>query len=337
MSDKSNGIVISSRVRLARNFAGMRFPARLGDAESAKVLEMTENALKSGGEKFGTIKIADMTDLQAETLKELHMISDDLLHGNKNAAVITNRSNDVCIMVNEEDHLREQCIMKGNRLSQAYSRISAIDDTIASACDIAYDKRLGYLTACPTNVGTGLRASALMFLPGLGMTDSLSKCVSAAARFDMAVRGEYGEGSRSGGYLYQISNSKTLGVSEDEIISGVASVVEQIEQSEVLARKALLESNEVMLRDGIMRAYGILTNAYRLPFDEFEEKYALVKLGVYYGFISCTDTAAFEAMLDKYRPANMMTQAKKIMNDGERDLYRAANAAAELKSLTAKV
>ena len=111
--------------------------------------------------------------------------------------------------------------------------------------------------------------------------------------------------------------------------------VEQIEQSEILARKALLESNEVMLRDGIMRAYGVLSNAYRLTFKEFEEKFALVKLGVYYGFINVNDKQAFEGMLDKYRPANMMTHAKKIMNDNERDLYRAANVAAELRSLTA--
>lgn len=335
MSERTNGIVISSRVRLARNYDGFRFPSRMDDTESAKVLEMTESALASGSEKFGTIKIADMSELQAETLKELHLISDDLLRGNKNAAVITNKSNDVCIMVNEEDHLREQCIMKGNRLSQAYARISAIDDEIAACNKIAFDGRLGYLTACPTNVGTGLRASVMMFLPGLGMTDSLAKCVSAAARFDMAVRGEYGEGSRSGGYIYQISNSKTLGVSEDEIISGVASVVEQIEQSEIVARKALVEAGEVKLRDGIMRAYGVLTNAYSMPFDEFEEKYALVKLGIYYGYIDCGDNAAFEAMLDKYRPANLMTHAGKIMNDGERDIYRAANAAAELKRLTA--
>lgn len=335
MSESNNGIVISSRVRLARNLDGFVFPARLDDAGSAKVLGKIEDALKGGSENFGTIRISDMTDLQAETLKELHVISDDLLHYNKNAAVIVNKAGDICIMVNEEDHLREQCILKGNKLSQAYNKLCAVDDLIASANKIAFDQRLGYLTACPTNVGTGLRASALMFLPGLSMTDSLAKCVNAASRFDMSVRGEYGEGSRSGGYLYQISNQKTLGVSEEEIISSVASAVEQIEQSEILARRALRSGNEVMLRDNIMRAYGILTNAYRLSFGEFEEKYALVKLGIYYGYIECGDRAAFEALLDKYRPANMMTQANKIMNDGERDIYRAANAAAELKRLTA--
>lgn len=337
MSERNNGIVISSRARLARNYAGFKFPERLSDEEGATILKKTEDALRGSSEKFGTVKISDMSELQAETLKELHMISDDLMSGNKNAAVIVSKSNEICIMVNEEDHLREQCILKGNRLSQAYEKISATDDMIAASCEIAFDKKLGYLTACPTNVGTGLRASALMFLPGLSMTDTLSKCVSAASRFDMAVRGEYGEGSRSEGYLFQISNQKTLGVSEEEIISSVASTVEQIEQSEILARKALIESNGVMMRDGIMRAYGVLTNAYRLPFKEFEEKYALVKLGVYYGYISCEDHAAFENMLDKYRPANMMTHAGKIMNDSERDIYRAANAAAELKSLTAAV
>ena len=144
MSESNNGIVISSRVRLARNLDGFVFPARLDDAGSAKVLGKIEDALKGGSENFGTIRISDMTDLQAETLKELHVISDDLLHYNKNAAVIVNKAGDICIMVNEEDHLREQCILKGNKLSQAYNKLCAVDDLIASANKIAFDQRLGY-------------------------------------------------------------------------------------------------------------------------------------------------------------------------------------------------
>lgn len=335
MNNDNNGIVISCRARLARNYDGYVFPSRLDDEGGKAVLKKTEDALANSGENFGTVKRADMSDLQAETLKELHLISDELLRGNKNAAVIVNKNNEICIMVNEEDHLREQCILKGNRLAEAYSRISAIDDVIASQNKIAFDKRLGYLTACPTNVGTGLRASALMFLPGLSMTNSLADCVNAVSRFDMTVRGEYGEGSDSEGFLYQISNQKTLGISEEEIISSVSGAVAQIEKQEIVARNALLQSNEALLRDNIMRSYGILTNAYKLSFKEFTEKFAMVKLGVYYGFIKCTDTEALGNMLDKYRPANMMTSAGKIMNENERDIYRAAGVAAELRKLTA--
>ena len=320
MNNVNNGIVISCRARLARNFDGYVFPARLDDEGGKAILKKTEDALARSGESFGTVKRADMSDLQAETLKELHLISDELLRGNKNAAVVVNKNNEICIMVNEEDHLREQCILSGNRLSEAYSRISAIDDIIASQNKFAFDKRLGYLTACPTNVGTGLRASALMF--------------NAVSRFDMTVRGEYGEGSDSEGFLYQISNQKTLGISEDEIISSVSGAVNQIEKQEIVARNALLQSNEALLRDNIMRSYGILTNAYKLSFKEFTEKFAMVKLGVYYGFINCNDNAALGKMLDKFRPANMMTSAGKIMNENERDIYRAANVAAELKKIT---
>ncbi len=334
MNNVNNGIVISCRARLARNFDGYVFPARLDDEGGKAILKKTEDALARSGESFGTVKRADMSDLQAETLKELHLISDELLRGNKNAAVVVNKNNEICIMVNEEDHLREQCILSGNRLSEAYSRISAIDDIIASQNKFAFDKRLGYLTACPTNVGTGLRASALMFLPGLSMTNSLAGCVNAVSRFDMTVRGEYGEGSDSEGFLYQISNQKTLGISEDEIISSVSGAVNQIEKQEIVARNALLQSNEALLRDNIMRSYGILTNAYKLSFKEFTEKFAMVKLGVYYGFINCNDNAALGKMLDKFRPANMMTSAGKIMNENERDIYRAANVAAELKKIT---
>lgn len=333
MNNDNNGIVISCRARLARNFEGYVFPARLDDEGGKAVLKKVQDAL-SHGESFGTVKRADMSDLQAETLKELHLISDELLHGNKNAAVVVNKTNEICIMVNEEDHLREQCILSGNRLPEAYAKICAVDDLIASQNKFAFDKRLGYLTACPTNVGTGLRASALMFLPGLSMTNTLAACVNAVSRFDMTVRGEYGEGSDSEGFLYQISNQKTLGISEDEIINSVSGAVAQIEKHEIAARNALLQSSETILRDNIMRAYGILTNAYRLSFKEFTEKFALVKLGVYYGFIKCEDKEALGKMLDKYRPANMMTSAGKIMNEGERDIYRAAGVASELKRLT---
>lgn len=329
----NDGIVISSRVRLARNFAGFAFPSRLNSEDSLAITQKVYAALGKSDEKFSILRISDMSELQGEALKELHLISDDLLRGNKYAAAILNKSNDISVMVNEEDHVRAQCILSGNRIAEAYRKISDVDDMISSAGKIAFDPKLGYLTACPTNVGTGLRASALMFLPGLGLTRSLENCVSAVSRFDMTVRGAYGEGSESEGWLYQVSNQKTLGVTEDEIVGNVSGAVEQITKNEQAARQVLLESNETSLRDRIMRAYGVLTCAYSVSGKEFAEKLALIKLGVYYGFLKCADISKADALANRLRPANMMLKAGKIMTAEERDIYRAEECSKELKTL----
>lgn len=329
----NNGIVISSRARLARNLAGYAFPSRLNSEDSLAITQKVYGALNKSDEKFSIIRISDMSELQGEALKEMHLISDDLLHGNKYAAAIVNKNNEICIMVNEEDHIRAQCILSGNRLAEAYRRISDVDDMISAGSKIAFDPKLGYLTACPTNVGTGLRVSALMFLPGLGLTHSLENCVNAVSRFGMTVRGAYGEGSESDGWLYQVSNQKTLGVTEEDIVRNVSEAVGQIEKSEQAARKALLDAGETAMRDKIMRAYGILTNAYTLSGREFAEKLAFVKLGVYYGFLKCADVSKLDALASGLRPANMMLKAGRSMTAEERDVHRAAQAAKELKAL----
>lgn len=329
----NNGIVISSRARLARNLAGYPFPSRLNSEDSLAITQKVYGALGKSDEKFSIIRISDMSELQGEALKEMHLISDDLLHGNKYAAAIVNKNNEICVMVNEEDHIRAQCILSGNRPEEAYRRISDVDDMISAGSKIAFDPKLGYLTACPTNVGTGLRVSALMFLPGLGLTHSLENCVNAVSRFGMTVRGAYGEGSESDGWLYQVSNQKTLGVTEEDIVRNVSEAVGQIEKNEQAARKALLNASEIAMRDKVMRAYGILTNAYSLSGREFAEKLAFVKLGVYYGFLKCADVSKLDALASGLRPANMMLKAGRNMTAEERDICRAAQAAKELKAL----
>ncbi len=331
-----NGIVISSRVRLARNIAGLPFPSKLDSERSLAVTQKVYGALGKAREHYSIIRISDMSDLQGEALKEMHLISDDLLHGNKYAAAIMNKSNDVCIMVNEEDHIREQCILPGKKLRDAYVKINEIDDIISSSNKIAFDPRLGYLTSCPTNVGTGMRASALMFLPGLSLTNSLERCMNAVSRFDLTVRGEYGEGTSSESCLYQISNQKTLGLSESDILANVTAAVEQIERNEIAARKALLAANGTALRDNIMRAYGILSNAYALSGKEFMQRMALVKLGIYYEFLKCEDRDALEKLIADVKPASMMLKAGKIMDGEERDVCRAEKVSSVVGKVVSK-
>lgn len=331
-----NGIVLSSRVRLARNVAGNPFPSRLDSERALAITQKVYAALGKSDEKFTIMRISDMDALRGEALKELHIVSDDLLHGNKYAAAIVNASNDVSVMVNEEDHIRAQCILSGNRLEEAYRKIDNIDDMISSELKIAYSPKWGYLTACPTNVGTGMRASVMMFLPGLSLTHSLDSCMNAVSHFDMTVRGEYGEGSESEGYLYQVSNQKTLGVKEEEIVANVKTAVEQIEKNELAARKMLFENNEATVRDRVLRSYGILTNAYTLNGQEFMERLAFVKLGVFYGLLRCDKPEKLDGLIGDCRPANMMLKAGEVMQPNERDVYRAAFVGRELAALVTK-
>lgn len=332
----SNGIVVSGRVRLARNLAGYPFPSRLDSERALEVTQKVYTALGKSPEKYTIMRISDMGELQGAALKELHIISEDLLHGNKYAAAIVNPTNEVSVMVNEEDHIRAQCILSGNRLDEAYRKINEVDDMISSAVKLAYDPKLGYLTACPTNVGTGMRVSAMMFLPGLSLTRSLGACVNAVSHFDMTVRGEYGEGSESNGFLYQVSNQKTLGITEEDILKNVTTAVAQIEQSEISARKALLTSNETAMRDRIMRAYGTLTNAYAISGQEFAEKLAYVKLGVYYGMLKCANPEKLDTLAGECHSANLMLKAGESMTPEERDIRRAAVSGKELAALVQK-
>ncbi len=332
----SNGIVVSSRARLARDIAGYPFPSRLDSERALEVTQKVYAALGKAQEKYTIMRMSDLDELRVEALKELHIISDDLIHGNKYAAVIVDPTNEISVMVNEEDHIRAQCILRGNRLDEAYRKINEVDDLISAELKLAYDPEIGYLTACPTNVGTGLRASAMMFLPGLSLTGSLAGCVNAANHFDMTVRGEYGEGSESQGFLYQVSNQKTLGVTEDDILKNVNAAVARIEQSEIAARKALMDADKTAMCDKIYRAYGALTNAYSMDGKEFAEKLAYVKLGVYYGLFVCEDESRLDAFAEECRAANLMLKAGEVLTAEERDRRRAAMCEKEITALVKK-
>lgn len=331
-----NDVILSSRVRLARNFAGYPFPPFLDSERSLSLTQKVYESMSKGSERFSIVRISDMTPLQGEALKEMQLISDDLLKTNKYSAVIVNKSNEISVMVNEEDHVRAQCILTGNRLKEAYAKISDVDDMISSDNKIAFDTKLGYLTACATNVGTGMRASVMMFLPGLSMTRTLEKCIGEVSRFDMTVRGSSGEGTSSDGYLYQISNAKTLGLSEEDIISGVSLSAEQIAKYEISARKSLLEMNGTEIKDGILRAYGALCNCYTLSTKEFMDKIGLVRLGVWYGILKCEDTSALDALVINCKPANMTLKSGKDMTAEERDVFRADKLGRELKMLVVR-
>lgn len=332
MQDTVDNVVISSRIRLARNVEDIPFPSRLNDERASLIARKVYDAVQ-GTDNYDLYKMANLGEIDGNVLKEKHLISADLLNNNQFGAAIINESETVSIMINEEDHIREQCILKGFKLREAFEQINAVDDVIASKIRFAFDPKLGYLTGCPTNVGTGLRASVMMFLPGLSITKNLNGCINAVSRLNMTVRGVYGEGSDADGFLFQVSNQKTLGVSEAEIIESVESSIKHIVETELRARDMLMRNNEVELKDRIMRAWGVLTNAYTISTGEFMKLAAFVRLGVYYKLLPITDTARLEKLITDAQPANLVNLSGKRLDAAERDLYRASFVAKVLKGM----
>jgi protein arginine kinase len=333
MQKKQQDIVISSRVRLARNVAGLRFPAGLAPSQGLELIKDVYAAVADKG-VYTLYPAAKLSGIDGTVMKEKHLVSQDLLQNRETGAVILSEAETISIMVGEEDHIRIQCILSGCNFTEAYKIASLVDDDIAKAIRYAFDPALGYLTACPTNLGTGMRASAMMFLPGLSITNSLEACMRAIARMNMTIRGVYGEGSESAGCLYQVSNQRTLGASEQEILTAVEMSVGHIEDAETRARAVLKNTHGGELRDKIMRAYGTLLHAYKLGSAEFMQLVALVKLGVYYEYIKIKDAERFEKLITSAQPASLQSLSDTALNAEERDVFRASYVSKTLRQLT---
>lgn len=342
MNDYSD-IVISSRVRLARNVQGLPFPHKLRYERASVIGKSVYEALRNEGQ-YRVYRVASASEIDLEVLKEKHLISEDLLRAENGAAII-NDAETVSIMINEEDHIRQQCILQGFRLGEAYRIIDAVDDLISSKVKIAYDEKLGYLTCCPTNIGTGMRASVMLFLPALTLTDSIEKCVKAASQLNMTVRGVYGEGSSADGFIYQVSNSKTLGVGENEIISSVENCIKGLIESELKAQDRLFHARSTEIKDAVLRAWGTLTNAYCLSTDEFMSLMGYVKLGASEccSLIDIRDRAKFDRLLTEAQPANIINISGKVLDGNlgsvspsQRDILRAAYVSKTLQDVSSR-
>ena len=320
--DDYAGNIVMTRIRLARNLKG--YPFRVDNVSVAKDIVKKVNRALVRSDTFNLHYVSNLTPLQAEAMKERHLISKNLMENVKCGAVLINQDESISVMINEEDHLREQCFMKGLRLTEAYQRLDKIDDDIAKNVDIAFDNRLGYLTACPTNLGTGLRASVMMFLPALTESGEIADIIKEVKRLGLTVRGLYGEGSKAEGCIYQISNEVTLGVSESEILSSVEQTVLEICRAERDVAKVLFVKNDLKTMDKAKKSYGVLTNAVMLSYSEFMEHIANVKLGAMLGMINITDLSAIDDLIINVRPANVCMQYEgKKLNTISRDLYRA--------------
>ena len=319
-------IVISSRVRLARNIRKMPFPPLASDEQREKVLQAAKDVIRNSRLQesgFEMLEINALPPVLRQVLVEKHLISPLLARENRFSALMLRKDEIISIMVNEEDHFRIQCLLPGLQLEKAWQETSGYDDILESYLDYAFDEEKGYLTACPTNVGTGLRASVMLHLPALAITQQINRILSAVSQVGLAVRGIYGEGTEMTGNLLQISNQITLGQSEEEIWQNLYSVTRQLINQEKNAREHLLNEGREKLGDRAGRAYGILKNAWMIDSKEAMQLLSDVRLGVDLGLLKGVPLKILNELLVLTRPGCLQYLKDKNLNPYERDLERA--------------
>lgn len=277
----NKNIVISSRIRLARNFKKYKFPCKMSKEESINLIEELKNIFEKSRYKYKYIDLDNSTRLENILLIEKNIITNDVLKSNNKKGVFIFERQNASIMINEEDHIRIQCIKKNDNIKDAQEVVNKLDNIIESKLEYAYDKKYGYITSCPTNIGTGMRASYMVHLPILDITSQIKKVMMYLSTLGMTVRGVYGEGTDAKGNLFQISNQITLGKNEDEIIKKLNDLNEQIISQEIRLRNKVYSEQRIKLEDEVYRAYGVLTNAKIITIKEAMLLLSYIKLGVF--------------------------------------------------------
>jgi protein arginine kinase len=318
-------IVISSRVRLARNLRNRAYPGWAKKAERTAVLELIKPRVEELADMQDSFSegLQELSPVEKQVLVERHLISREHAAKGVGSGVVMNRKQTLSVMINEEDHLRMQSIRSGLQLKQAYKLVDKIDSALENRLDFAYDQRLGYLTACPTNVGTGMRASAMLHLPGLVLSELINQVIQAVSKIGLAVRGLYGEGTEAMGNLFQISNQTTLGEKEDEIIARLSKVIETIIDKEHDARQVLIQKKPNTLWDQIGRAYGVLTFAHAMSSKEALNLLSIIKLGVDLGAFPEDRRLPIDELFIDTQPAHLQKSSQQKLNAEERDHLRA--------------
>ncbi len=322
-------VVISSRIRLARNLRNYNFQERLADEDATRLVEEM-CALKtelSGreGQKFISCSVNRQSETERTSMVEWHIISPQLCRKRQETGVILSDDESVSIMVNEEDHLRLQAVCSGFDMKNAWKIAGRIDDFFEQRVEYAYSEKYGYLTSCPTNVGTGLRASYMLFLPALTLGQMIDKLSDEVAKYGVVIRGMYGEGSKSRGFIYQVSNQKTLGCSETDIIVGLSRVVLQIVDQERRCRLKMLETDFEDIEDKVYRSYGVLKYSKLLTTQDAMTLLAQLKLGIDLKLIKCRSANGpfIHKLMMEIQPATMQKLAGRALGSDERKRYRA--------------
>ncbi len=323
-----SGIIISSRVRLARNLKKYNFHNKLSDGDAEKMINDVKNSILDSrtvfGEQFKYIPVNTMSGNEKFAMVEKHVISPELMKSNKPCGVLVKDDETISIMLNEEDHVRIQAIAAGDNIDEAFDLADKIDNLIEESVEFAFSEKYGYLTSCPTNVGTGLRASYMMHLPELEKTGQIKSVVQTISKFGITVRGIYGEGSEAMGSVYQVSNQVTLGQSEADIISNLKKVAAIIVQREKELQNRAYGSYKDDVEDRVWRSYGILKNARKLSGKEAMQLISNLMEGKSMGIegIPKCSVGLVELMIN-VQPAGLQVANHTEMTPEERDKYRA--------------
>jgi len=320
-----NRIVFSSRVRLARNLKGMSFPGWAKKTERIKTLDLMRPAVEALPQMAGAFSetMDNLTALEKNLLVERHVISREHAARNTGSALVLSHDETLSVMINEEDHLRMQALRPGLQLKQAWTAIDQVDSKLERKLEYAFSPLLGYLTACPTNLGTGIRVSAMLHLPGLVLAEHINQIIQAVNKLGLAVRGLYGEGTEALGNVFQVSNQKTLGEAESDILERLNKVLLQIIEHEENARSMLLEKKPKMIYNHIGRAYGVLANAHSISSKETMNLLSLMRLGVDLGLFPDLERWVVDELFLLTQPAHLQSQLSDKLGAEERDLLRA--------------
>lgn len=323
-SGSKSAIVLMTRIRLARNLAKKPFPGWAKEAQRREILATCTQAVSALPQmKRGlAVSIEELDELERQILVERHLISRELSHTKTGAGVVISRDQSCAVMINEEDHLRIQVMRAGFQFKKVWNTIDALDTDLEEHLDYAFSQQLGYLTACPTNVGTAIRASTMMHLPALVISSQMEKVVRAVNQLGMAVRGLFGEGSDASGSIFQISNQTTLGETEENIIKHLTGVLNTIIEQEMNAREKLLEAEPTKLFDKIGRAYGILQHGYLLNSGEAMNLLSLIRLGIDLGIFPDAQRAVVDRLFIECQPGHIQHSVKGAMDAPKRDVLR---------------
>lgn len=315
--------VVSTRVRLARNLAEYPFPIKMSGEQRSKVEEAVKDAILAGNsaiaQDFRFISLDDISQTEAVSLVERHLVSPEFISASQGRGLLLTQDESISIMINEEDHLRIQVMREGLDLEGVYSLADRIDTLLNERLRFAYDTDLGYLTQCPTNLGTGMRASLMLHLPALQESGAMKRVAASLSKLGLVIRGIYGEGTESVGALYQLSNQVTLGLSEQSAIANLKSISSQLIEQERSAREEIAKTVE--LQDQVYRSIGILQNARVLRSDEFMKMISYIRMGVACGLLSDISYDSINSLIVQVQPATMMLT--KTMTAAERDERRA--------------
>lgn len=323
-----NDIVLSSRIRLARNFADMPFPIIADGSDLEQIRKFFEKEYEHRSfqdyKNFEFVSIRDLSPIEKSVLVEKHLISPLLAKKEDAAAAMISSNEQVSVMINEEDHIRIQLYFPGLQLTRALNKALEFDDWLEEKVNYAFDETRGFLTSCPTNVGTGMRASVMMHLPALAMTKQINRMMPAINQLGLVVRGIYGEGSEALGNLFQISNQITLGKTEEHIIEDLESVVQQLIEHERKARTRIQEQKGIELEDRIFRSLGVLENSRIIETKEAARCLSNVRLGIDLGIIKNVSRNILNELMVLTQPGFLQHYAKKTLSAGERDVLRAS-------------